>query len=82
MNERTIAEIERLEAGGDSWEGSIPIEEPVKVKQSLDKVLQVRLTEEQWQGLRGRAHEIGVGPATLLRMWVVEKLREVSAAQH
>lgn len=82
MNERTIKEIERLEAGGDSWEASTPIEESIKIKQPLDNVLQVRLTEQQWQGLRRRAHDIGIGPATLMRMWVVEKLRDAQPAQH
>jgi hypothetical protein len=81
MNERTRKEIERLEAGGDSWEASTAIKEPVSVKQPLDKVLQVRLSEEQWLGLRSRAHDIGIGPATLMRMWVVEKLREAEPAR-
>jgi hypothetical protein len=80
MNERTRKEIERLEAGGDSWAASTPIEEPVTIKQPLDKVLQVRLSEEHWQGLRHRAHDLGIGPATLMRMWVVEKLREPEPA--
>lgn len=81
MNERMRKEIERLEAGGDSWEASTPVEEPVRVKQPLDKVLQVRLSEDQWQALRRRAHGMGIGPATLMRMWVVEKLREPQPAR-
>jgi len=81
MNNRTMKEIERLEAGGDSWEASTPIDEPVRVKQPLDKVLQVRLTEEQWQAMRRRANDLGIGPATLMRMWVVEKLREPQPAR-
>ena len=81
MNEQTKKEIERLEAGADSWEASQPLQEYVSVKRPLDKVLQVRLSEEQWQGLRNRAHGMGIGPATLMRMWVVEKLREPQPAR-
>lgn len=74
-------EIARIEAGEDSWQVSEPMTEPVMIKRPLDKVLQVRLTEEQWQALRARAHSLGLGPATLMRMWVIEKLKRTAGPQ-
>jgi len=76
-----IDEIERLEAGGNAWEASQPLAYRVPVKRPLNKVLQIRLAEDQWIGLREWAEELGVGPATLMRMWVVEKLKEKPAVR-
>ena len=69
-------DLERLEAGGDAWEASEPITEPLVVKRPLDKVLPVRLNDQQWRQVREEANELGIGPSTLLRMWTVEKLRQ------
>ena len=50
----------------------------VEVKRPLDKVVPVRLSSEKWEELRREAGELGIGPTTLVRMWVLEKLREVA----
>lgn len=73
-------EIERIERGGDAWHESDETVS-VDVKRPLDVVVPVRLTADTWQALRREAHHIGVGPSTLIRMWVLEKLREREPAR-
>ncbi len=38
------------------------------------KPLTVRLPEETLETLTEQAHQLGVGPSTLIRMWVIEHL--------
>jgi hypothetical protein len=51
---------------------------PVKVRfaKNLSEAITVRLDPETLTELRVRAHEKGVGPTTLARMWILERLRE------
>jgi hypothetical protein len=48
----------------------------VEVKKPLDKVIPVRLSSEKWEELRHEAKELGIGPTTLARMWILERLRQ------
>lgn len=41
----------------------------------MDKVVRIRLTAEHWTELRKTAAELGLGPTTLARMWILETLR-------
>lgn len=68
-------EVQRLEEG-EAWEETDEVVE-VEVKRPLDKVIPVRLPAEKWRELRREARELGVGPTTLARMWMLEKLRQV-----
>lgn len=49
-----------------------PVE--VEVKRPLAKIVPVRLSSEHWAELYRYARELGVGPTTLARMWILEKL--------
>ncbi len=49
----------------------------IDVKRPLDKVIPVRMSSEKWEELRREARELGVGPTTLARMWILEKLGQV-----
>ncbi len=51
---------------------------PVKVRfaKRLSQGLAVRFDEETLEALRAQARRKGVGPTTLIRMWVIERLRE------
>ena len=71
-------ESERIEKG-EAWDES---DEVVKadVKKPLDKVIPVRLSTEKWEDLRREARELGIGPTTLARMWILERLRQGSKA--
>ena len=71
-------EIERIEQG-NAWEESDEVVE-VEVKKPLDKVIPVRLTAEKWEELRREARDLGIGPTTLARMWILERLRQRSKA--
>lgn len=66
-------ELERIEQG-EAWDESDKVV-PVKVKRPLDKVVPVRLSAADWEKLREEARELGIGPTTLARMWLLERLR-------
>ncbi len=68
-------EVQKLEEG-EAWEESDEVVE-IEVKRPLNKIIPVRLPSEKWEELRREAHELGVGPTTLARMWILEKLRDV-----
>ena len=74
--ERRIKEIEE----GDAWRDDDEVVE-LEVKRPLDKVIPVRLASREWEALHREARELGVGPTTLSRMWILEKLRSVRAAK-
>ena len=69
--DKAIKEIER----GNAWnEGDEVVQ--VEVKKPLDKVIPVRLSADKWEEIRREARELGVGPTTLARMWILERLRQ------
>ena len=72
-------EVARIEAG-EAWEESDEVVE-LEVKLPLVRVVPVRLPAEKWEELRREARELGVGPTTLARMWILEKLRRVTLAR-
>lgn len=72
-------EVKRIEEG-EAWEETDEVVE-IEVKRPLDKVIPVRLPSEKWEELRHEARELGVGPTTLARMWILEKLRQVLLAK-
>ena len=49
------------------------------VKRPPDKIIPVRLSSDQWARLRREATELGVGPSTLIRICILERLRAVAA---
>ena len=59
---------------GDAWKESDEVVR-VEVKKPLDKVIPVRLPADKWEQIREEARELGVGPTTLARMWILERLR-------
>jgi hypothetical protein len=52
--------------------------EPVKVKfaKNLSEGITVRFDRETLASLRAQARDQGIGPTTLVRMWVLERLRQ------
>jgi hypothetical protein len=60
------------------WDDDDEIVE-VEVRVPLDKIIPVRLASEKWAALHHEAKELGIGPTTLARMWILEKLRAVQA---
>jgi hypothetical protein len=66
-------EINRLEQE-NAWEESDEVVQ-VKAKKPLDKVIPIRLSSSDWDKLHEQANELGMGPTTLARMWILERLR-------
>ena len=69
--DKVVEDIER----GDAWNESDEVVR-VEVKKPLDKVIPVRLPADKWEQVREEARELGVGPTTLARMWILERLRQ------
>lgn len=72
MNKREN-EIKRIEQG-EAWDESDEVIQ-LGVKTRLDKVIPVRLPTPEWEKLRQEAKSLGIGPTTLARMWIFERLR-------
>jgi hypothetical protein len=70
--------VEEYEAG-QTWNDADEVVE-VEVKRPLDKVIPIRLSGEKWEALRREARELGIGPSTLARMWILERLRTTKAS--
>lgn len=46
-------------------------------KANKTDTLTVRFQPEQLQTLREQAFQLGIGPTTLVRMWILEKLKQL-----
>jgi hypothetical protein len=65
---------ERIEQG-EAWNETDEMVQ-VEVKKPLDRVIPVRFSTDQWERLRQEARDLGIGPTTLARMWILERLRQ------
>lgn len=66
--------VEHIEQG-EAWDEADEVVQ-LEVKTPLNKVIPVRLPADKWEELRQEARELGVGPTTLSRMWILEHLRQ------
>jgi hypothetical protein len=66
--------VEKIEKG-DAWDETDEVVH-IEVRKPLDKVIPVRLPSDKWEQIREEARELGVGPTTLARMWILERLRQ------
>ena len=55
-------------------EGFKPVQ--VRFAKRLSHALAIRFDSETLEKLRVRAHQKGIGPTTLARMWILEQLQE------
>ena len=72
-----MADLDKAVEGidrGDAWNESDEVVR-IEVKKPLDKVIPVRLPADKWERIREEARELGIGPTTLARMWILERLR-------
>lgn len=69
--DKALEKIER----GNAWDETDEVVR-LEVKKPLDKVIPVRLPADKWEQIREEARELGVGPTTLARMWILEHLRQ------
>jgi predicted DNA binding CopG/RHH family protein len=77
-----IPEFKSVEEEASFWDShdTTDFEEefkPVKVDfaKNLSNGLTIRLNPQTLEKLRAEAHAKGIGPTTLVRMWVIEHLR-------
>lgn len=68
--------VQKIEQG-NAWEETDEVVQ-LEAKRPLDKVIPVRLSADKWEQIRREARELGVGPTTLARMWIMERLRKKS----
>jgi hypothetical protein len=61
---------------GDYWDETEPVD--IEFSKSLSENLTVRLSPLVLKQLRQQATQMGVGPSTLARMWILEHLRKTS----
>jgi hypothetical protein len=73
------AEIARIDAGGSAVRRGDKLI-VAEVKKPLDMVVPIRISSEHWRELRAEAAKVGVGPSTLARMWLLERLRQSEAS--
>jgi len=69
--DKAVEDIEQSEA----WNKTDEVVQ-AEVKKPLDKVIPVRLSADKWEEIRQEARELGIGPTTLARMWILEHLRQ------
>jgi predicted glycoside hydrolase/deacetylase ChbG (UPF0249 family) len=62
----------------DYWDEFKPVN--VQFAKNLSEGLHIRLDPDTLMKLRKQAHEKGVGPTTLARMWILEHLQQGKAA--
>ena len=77
LEDLTWEQVERvaeLEAGDDTPPAG-PVR-GVRVAQPLVKVIPLRMSDAQWRVLAREAEDLGLRPTTLMRMWVLERLRD------
>ncbi len=53
----------------------------VRVAPNLSENLNIRLTPEILDQLRNQAEQKGIGPSTLARMWILERLQQTEERQ-
>ncbi len=64
----------------DYWDEFKPVE--VQFAKNLSEGLTIRLDPQTIAEVRSLAKEQGIGPTTLMRMWVLERLRNIRKHHH
>ena len=71
------------------WDTHSPLDYPEEFREAdvrfsrplIKRGLTIKLSEQTIEELRQLAHERGIGPSTLARMWILEHLREHASKQ-
>ncbi len=81
---RKIPRFANEEEAAAFWDTHSPLDYPEEFEEVsvtfarplMKRGLTIKLSEETLRELRALAREQGIGPSTLVRMWVLERLRE------
>lgn len=57
------------------------VEDVIFVRSQPKKGITVRLAQDSLTALTEQAHDMGIGPSTLARMWILERLKEERLAK-
>ncbi len=49
----------------------------LRANRNLFKVVPVRLPADKWELIRKEANDLGIGPTTLARIWILDSLRKL-----
>ena len=79
MSDDEIAEFWDTHSFVDYWDEMEEIE--VTVKRPPTQVVGLRLEKRDVEQIKRIAQQLGLGYSTLLRVWIKEKLRELSKAK-
>ena len=79
-----IPKFQSEQEAAEFWDTHSPLDYPeefeeVEVKFSrplIKQGLTIKLSEDTIQALREIAHQKGIGPSTLVRMWILEHLKK------
>ena len=63
----------------DYWDKFTPVK--VRFAKNLSEGITIRFDSETLLKLRTQAREKGIGPTTLARIWILERLKEASPPQ-
>ncbi len=78
MSLEEIAEFWETQDSADYWDQMEDVTDQVTFKRLAEKVVSVRIAEEDLQELKRIASERGLGHTTLIRTWIKEKLRQAA----
>ncbi|MBM2827035.1 MAG: hypothetical protein HW403_1099 [Dehalococcoidia bacterium] len=73
-NYQEEAEFWDTHSFADYWDEFKPVK--VRFAKNLSEGITIRLDTVSLAQLRSLAHEKGIGPTTLMRMWILERLKE------
>ncbi len=86
--QKTIPKFASLEEEREFWDTHDMSDywdqlKPVKLKfaKNLSQGITIRFDPETLRELRTYAHMMGIGPTTLVRMWILERLQSVPHSQ-
>ncbi|MFQ5794981.1 MAG: CopG family antitoxin [Candidatus Bipolaricaulia bacterium] len=74
-----IAEFWDTHDSADYWDQMVDVTDQIRFKRPTDKIVSVRIAEEDLKQLKQIAHEKGLGHTTLIRTWIKERLHELQA---
>lgn len=81
MSLEEIAEFWETHDSADYWDQMEDMTDQVTFKCPRDKIVSVRIAEEDLRQLKRIASGKGLGHTTLIRNWIKEKLHELQATK-
>lgn len=81
MSLEEIADFWETHDSAGYWDQMEDVTEQVRFKRRSEKIVSIRVAEDDLELLKQIAMEKGLGHTTLIRTWIKEKLRELQTAK-